>query len=108
MLETETMSAKSHLDSTMTYMVGENAFTTAELDQIVAYGDSLALQKAVLEGDTWRQEDADRIRITRNAWLDLNQDTQWVYERMQALMAPERLFGRFSVHRLSWYGRWSL
>lgn len=87
MLETETAPANSHLDSTMTYMVGENAFTTDELDRLVAYGDSLALQKAVLEGDTWRQEDADRIRITRNAWLTLNQDTQWVYERMQALMA---------------------
>ena len=73
-------------DSTTTYLAGENAFTNAEVDRLVAYGDSLALQKAVLEGDTWRQEDADRIRITRNAWLVPNQDTEWVYERMQALM----------------------
>lgn len=82
----ETAAADTYSGSSQTYMVGENAFTTAELDQLVAYGDSLPLQKSVLQGDTWRQEDADRIRITRNAWLHPNQDTEWVYERMQALI----------------------
>ena len=102
MLETETAPANRNLDSTMTYMVGENAFTTAELDQLVAYGDSLALQKAVLVGDTWRQEDADRIRITRNAWMTLNQDTEWVYERMQALMAgANEQFHKFDLNGFS-------
>ncbi len=82
----DTVAAKTNSGSTPTYMLGENAFTAAELDRLVAYGDSLALQKAVLEGDTWKQEDADRIRITRNAWLAPNPDTQWVYERVQALI----------------------
>ena len=82
----DSVTADNNFDSTMTYMVGENAFSPEELDKIVAYGDSLVLQKAVLEGDTWKQEDADRIRITRNAWIARNPETDWVYERMQALL----------------------
>lgn len=88
MLETSDSAANTQSDSdaTTTYLVAENAFTTEELDRLVAYGDSLALQKAVLEGDSWKQEDVDRVRITRTAWLAPNKETGWVYERMQAVI----------------------
>ena len=86
MLENSPSATNNNSKSTTTYLVGDNAFTSAEVDRLVAYRDSLALQKAVLEGDTWRQEDADRIRITQNAWLTPNQETEWVYERMQAIL----------------------
>jgi PKHD-type hydroxylase len=81
----ETVTEDTNEGSTTTYMMAENVFTTAELDRLVAYGDSLALQKAVLVGDTWQQKESDRTRITSNAWLSPNRDTEWVYERMQAL-----------------------
>jgi PKHD-type hydroxylase len=99
MFETETETASTNFGPTTTYMVGENAFTAAEVDRLVAYGDSLDLQKAVLVGDTWRQEDADRIRITRNAWLTMNEDTEWVYERMQALLqGANEQFHKFELN----------
>jgi PKHD-type hydroxylase len=52
----------------------------------VAYGDSLDQEKAVVGGDTRLQKENDRIRITRTAWMSQNQDTNWIYERMQAVI----------------------
>ena len=45
MFETEAVDKNS--GPTTTYMLAENAFTTAELDRLVAYGDSLTQKKAI-------------------------------------------------------------
>jgi PKHD-type hydroxylase len=62
----------------------EGAFTPDELDRIVALGDGLALDKAVLlGGEETRDADTDRIRITRTAWINPGPDTAWIFQRLQ-------------------------
>jgi PKHD-type hydroxylase len=82
----ETEAANNNVTSTTTYMLAENVFSTAELDRLVAYGDSLDLEKAVVGGDVERQKDDHRVRITRTGWMAQNHQTNWIYERMQAVV----------------------
>ena len=72
-------------DPNMTCVVCENAFKPAELDHIVALGDSLALGQATLAGEGWEAEGKGRMRITRTAWIGNTPDTKWLYDRMQSI-----------------------
>jgi len=54
-----------------------DAFTATELDEIVRIGDSLALDKATVEGPQ-----SDAIRKSKTGWISLNEETAWLYERL--------------------------
>jgi PKHD-type hydroxylase len=74
------------LDSRMTCVVCDNAFTPAELDRIESHGDALAQGQATLTGAGWAAGGGERVRITRTAWMARTAETEWLYERLQSLM----------------------
>jgi PKHD-type hydroxylase len=72
--------------STQTFTAWADAFTPAELDAIEAYGDRMALEKAILMADSPEKEISDRIRITQTAWMQRNTETAWFYERLEQIV----------------------
>ena len=64
-------------------IVWKDAFTPAEVDAIVAWGDKLEPMKAEIIG---RKENADHLRITRVAWMERNPATEWIYARMEEIV----------------------
>ena len=80
------------------FVVWENAFTGAELDAIVALGDRLKLEKAVLVYGEGGSSTDDPGRITRTAWMGRAMETAWVYERMErAIRAVNNDVYRFEL-----------
>jgi PKHD-type hydroxylase len=82
----------------------EGAFTTDELDRIVAYGDGLTLRKAELLGaaDKANTAEADAIRITRTAWFNPGPDTAWIFARLQQVaVALNNAQFQFDLHGFS-------
>jgi len=71
---------------TSTFVVWENAFSPAELDQIVAYSDRLAADEATVADVSNYGEVRDDIRITRTAWLNPAPESKWIYDRMQRVV----------------------
>jgi PKHD-type hydroxylase len=69
--------------STQTFSAWGDAFTPAELDRIEAIGDGLAREKAILLTEAPELEVVERIRITETAWMRRNDQTAWLYARMQ-------------------------
>lgn len=74
------------LDSRMTCVVADNAFTTDELDRIERLGDSLTQQQADLAGSGFGPGGDPRIRITRTAWVPGTAETKWLYDRIHGVM----------------------
>ena len=68
------------------FVVWENAFTPDELAAIIALGDRLRLEKAVLVYGEGGSATDDPSRITRTAWLARTPETAWVYERMERVI----------------------
>ena len=60
------------------FVTWENAFTEEELDRLVAYGDSLDLQPAVI-GAT---DVVTAIRRTKTGWINNNPESAWLYDRL--------------------------
>jgi PKHD-type hydroxylase len=67
-------------------------FTPAELDKIEAYGDGLQAEKGGFHGTTAKP--ADKVRITRTAWIKPVEETRWFYVRMEqvARSLNERIY----------------
>lgn len=72
--------------STQTFTAWADAFTPAEIDRIVAIGDALVPEKAIVLADPSEQEVVDRIRITQTAWIQRNEHTAWLYGRLQQII----------------------
>ena len=71
----------------LTFTAWADAFTPAEIDRIVADGDSLMPERVQLAGTAPGDHvaAAERLRITHTAWIDRNPDTLWLFARMQAV-----------------------
>lgn len=65
----------------LTYYTWIDGFSKEELERIEKYCDTLILEKASLFG-TKKEDDYKHIRITKTAWIDLNEETEWFYDRM--------------------------
>jgi PKHD-type hydroxylase len=76
-------------------VVWKDAFTQAEVDTIVALGDSLTPMRAEIAG---RKENTDRLRITRVAWMERNAQTEWLYVRLEEIVL--RLNNEFFKYEL--------
>ncbi|MCP5412455.1 MAG: 2OG-Fe(II) oxygenase [Alphaproteobacteria bacterium] len=74
------------LESYPTCVAVEDVFTPEELDRIIAHGDGLEAEKAILHSDGFSQAEADKIRITRNAWMANTPDSKWIYDRVFQVM----------------------
>jgi PKHD-type hydroxylase len=80
--------SSSNTPSTLTYAVWSNGFSQSELDAIEDLGDRLTIEKAGLQ-ERGRPEGQkiDSIRICRTAWIGFNDETKWLYERVQQIAA---------------------
>ena len=58
-----------------------NVFTPEEMDRIEAYGDALQADKAGFH--TGAAKPADKVRITRTAWIRPAEEVRWFYLRME-------------------------
>lgn len=65
------------------FAVWENAFTPAELDTVVALGDSLKLDQAGVVYDPSQNTADGGQRVTRTAWMARGADTEWLYDRIE-------------------------
>jgi PKHD-type hydroxylase len=73
------------LHPTATFAVWANAFSSAELDRIEALGDRLTAEKATLASATPDGVVRGEIRVTQTAWMALDPETKWIYERVQGV-----------------------
>ncbi|HMH64493.1 MAG TPA: 2OG-Fe(II) oxygenase [Rhizomicrobium sp.] len=64
-------------------IVWPDAFTPKELDVIIALGDRLAPMKAEVIA---RKDDTDHLRITRVAWMERNDETAWLYAKLEEIV----------------------
>ncbi|MDB5739990.1 MAG: hypothetical protein JWP16_1030 [Alphaproteobacteria bacterium] len=72
--------------STVTYAALSGAFTPDELDAIEAYGDRLTQDRAdILGSDELQQGVHEKFRVTRTAWILPNAETNWLFQRIQAV-----------------------
>jgi PKHD-type hydroxylase len=67
------------------YVALPNAFTAAELDEIVRLGDALTAAKATIAERPADDHYAD-IRVTETAWMVQDQARSWLYEKITALV----------------------
>jgi len=61
------------------FITWDDAFSSEELDRLVAYGDSLDLQDAVISGPDSK---VLAIRRSKVGWIDNNPESAWVYDRL--------------------------
>jgi len=66
-----------------TFVVWENAFTSAELDMLIAFGDGLAAETATVKSADPDGAVRGDIRITQTAWMPPSPQSQWIYDRVQ-------------------------
>jgi PKHD-type hydroxylase len=66
------------------YMVWSGGFNDAELDRIVAYGDSLGHNKATIK-DRQNEDAQSDIRVTRVAWMEPTPESLWLFDKMAAI-----------------------
>jgi len=70
---------------TSTFVIWANAFSSAELDMIEAYGDRLTAEKATVESDMPEGQVRGEIRVTQTAWMALGPESKWIYDRIQGV-----------------------
>jgi PKHD-type hydroxylase len=63
------------------YTTWDGAFTPAELDAIVAYGDSLKQDEATLLDSTVADQNS-KVRSTRISWIEESQETLWLFQKL--------------------------
>ena len=63
------------------YVFWENGFNEEDIARIITLGDSLSPQKSVT-GDMQPGEDISATRRSKNGWVELNPDTEWLYDRI--------------------------
>ena len=61
------------------FVTFQDAFSFAELDQIVAYGDSLRFSTAPVGNN---ETPGEEVRISKVAWIPHNDIVPWLYDRM--------------------------
>lgn len=64
-----------------TFVTWENGFSEEELNLIEEYCSKLALDKATL-ADKSKDVDYADTRISDTAWIDLNEETGWFYDKL--------------------------
>jgi PKHD-type hydroxylase len=77
----------------------ENGFSSEELEKLVAYCDSLPVNKGTI-GSVDTKEDISEIRESKVAWIGLNAESQWIYDRLAYI--ARQLNGQF--YKFDLYG----
>lgn len=63
------------------FVTWNDAFSPEELDKLIEHCDKLEPSKGTLGGVS-ADEDIKAIRESKVSWVGLNQDTQWIYDRL--------------------------
>src|SRR5262249_23000923 len=64
-----------------TFCFYENAFTDEECDKIIQLGKEIKAQESLVGGKVDGEANHE-IRKSRLSWLNWNQDTDWIFERI--------------------------
>ena len=81
------------------YETWQEGFTPEECDRIIRYGESLSPQDSVVGLDEDSQEVEEEIRKSKNSWIELNDDTEWIYDRLgQILRCMNGMHWRFDIN----------
>lgn len=62
------------------FVTWEKAFNEEELDKLIAYCDTLPLEKAAIDKD--KKENIEDIRESQVAWIELNEKSSFIYDRL--------------------------
>lgn len=81
------------------FVTWNDAFTTEELDKIVAYGDEQTIHQAIVGGQK-PGEDVSAVRKSKVAFLQPSDDTMWFFDRMAYV--ARQLNGQF--YKFDLYG----
>ena len=60
----------------------EEGFTDEECDRIIQLGESFHAKDSTVGGRPQNQKIDGGIRKSLNSWLTINEDTEWIYERL--------------------------
>tara|TARA_B100000927_G_scaffold290637_1_gene290043 strand:+ start:1144 stop:1743 length:600 start_codon:yes stop_codon:yes gene_type:complete len=60
----------------------EDGFTQEECDKIIQLGESSKAQTSTVGGDPEHQDTNTEIRKSLNSWIGLNNDSEWIYQRL--------------------------
>lgn len=63
------------------FVTWENGFTEEEIDEIVAYCDSLELSKSIIDNSSEEESYSD-IRVSKTGWLSNNENSVWIYDKL--------------------------
>lgn len=81
------------------YESWEDGFTSEECDRIIRYGESLNPHDSVVGQDEESHEVETSIRKSKNSWIELNDDTEWLYDRLgNILRCMNGMHWRFDIH----------
>ena len=81
------------------YESWEDGFTAKECDKIIRYGESLNPHDSVVGQDEESHEVETTIRKSKNSWIELNDDTEWLYDRLgNILRCMNGMHWRFDIH----------
>jgi PKHD-type hydroxylase len=67
------------------FVVWDNAFSPEELDAIIALGDKLNLEEAVVGYSDADEHVEDPVRSTRIAWMQPDEENRWIYQRLEGV-----------------------
>lgn len=82
----------------------QNVFTAAEIETIINFKQARVTETSTVDGNT-----NNRLRRSNNVWIDPNQSTQWIYERIRAVSADlNRRYFQYDLNmveplQLAWY-----
>jgi PKHD-type hydroxylase len=80
------------------YLFWQDGFTDEEIAQVIEMGESRIKQKAKVD-DGLELKD---IRVTNVSWLEMNQDTEWLYDKLAYI--ARQLNGQY--YNFDLYGFW--
>lgn len=80
------------------FEVWDEGFTHDECDRIIEIGDSFNPEDAVVGNDAAPGVNSS-IRISQTSWIPLNDDTEWIYNRLgKILRTMNGMYWRYDIH----------
>lgn len=83
------------------YLFWKDGFSDEEIEAIKGIGASRKANDATVNGKS-EQEDISDIRVSKTSWIDLQQDSEWLYNRLAYI--ARQLNGQY--YNFDLYGFW--
>jgi PKHD-type hydroxylase len=83
------------------FVTWDDGFTEDEIKSIISIGDALEKDKATIHGAD-KEDDYSKIRESSISWIEYNQDTGWIYDRLAHILRMlNGQFYRFDIYGFS-------